>query len=118
MAVEVRRDGRTILMVEDEEHLRQMTAAILERAGFNVFQASDAIEAAEIWHNEQASINLLFADVLLPGLSGPEIAQEFLRTRPDLKVIFASGNDREAALETAHLIKGANFLRKPYTTSV
>ena len=104
-------------MVEDEEHLRQFTAAILERAGFSVLQACDANEAVEIWQRERSSIDLLLADILIPGLSGPEIAREFLRSRPDLKVIFTSGNDQDVVLETAYLVKGATFLQKPYTTA-
>jgi two-component system cell cycle sensor histidine kinase/response regulator CckA len=106
--------GRTILIVEDQEHLRQMTAAVLERHGFNVFQAGDASEATQIWEREKSSIDLLFADILIPGLSGPEIAREFLLTKPDLKVIFSSGNSSKTVLETTQLIQGATFMRKPY----
>jgi two-component system cell cycle sensor histidine kinase/response regulator CckA len=105
---------RTILIIEDQEHLRQMTAAVLEREGFNVLQAGDANEAAEIWERDKFSIDLLFADILIPGLSGPEIAREFLISRPDLKIVFSSGNTRSAVLETAQLIQGATFVRKPY----
>lgn len=107
--------SETILLVEDDEPIRQLAAAMLERNGFQVFQASDAREAAEIWEKHKQSIDLLLADIVVPGWSGPEIAQELLRTRPDLKVIFASGYyDDESVAKTAKLIKGAKFLRKPY----
>jgi two-component system cell cycle sensor histidine kinase/response regulator CckA len=54
------------------------------------------------------------ADIILPGWSGPEIAQEMLRTRPDLKIIFASGYDQQRVSDTAKLVKRAKFIRKPY----
>jgi two-component system cell cycle sensor histidine kinase/response regulator CckA len=106
--------ARIILMVEDDEHLRQMNAAVLERAGFVVLQAGDSNEAAEIWEKDQDRIEVLFADILVPGLSGPEIAREFLKEKPELKVVFMTGSDRSVVTETAKLVKGARFLQKPF----
>lgn len=117
MSVPVNADAKatSILMVEDEEHLRQLTATVLERAGFNVLQASDASEASEIWQRDQASINLLVADILVPGKTGAELAVEFRKTHPMLKVIFISGSDRKTLVETEMMVRGAKFLRKPYS---
>jgi two-component system cell cycle sensor histidine kinase/response regulator CckA len=104
-----------ILLVEDEEHLRQLSSAVLERAGFTVFQAGDAKEAAEIWQQDEENIDLLIADILVPGLSGPEIAIQFRKSRPGLRVIFTSGNDRKTMVETEQMVRGAKFVRKPFT---
>jgi len=112
---EVLQDCGSILMVEDEEHLRQLTAAVLERAGFNVLQACDANEAAEIWQRDQLTINVLVADILIPGRTGADLAVEFRKTRPTLKVIFISGSDRKTLVETEQMVRGAKFLRKPYS---
>lgn len=117
MSVAANADSKvsSILMVEDEEHLRQLTAAVLERAGFNVLQAGDASEASEIWQRDQASINVLLADILVPGKTGAELAVEFRKTQPMLKVIFISGSDRKTLVETSQMVRGAKFLRKPYS---
>ena len=111
-------DLGSILMIDDNEHLRQFSAAILERAGHTVIQAGDASEAAEIWLKDRATISLLIADILLPGLSGPEIALEFRSEKPDLKIIFTSGNHQETVRETTHLVRGARFLPKPYSAKL
>ena len=105
----------SILLLEDEEHLRQMTAALLERSGFLVLQASDALEAADLWKTERNSINVLIADILVPSGSGPEVAVAFRQHKPALRVIFTSGNDRRVLLETEQMVRGAKFIRKPYT---
>jgi two-component system, cell cycle sensor histidine kinase and response regulator CckA len=106
--------ARTILIIDDEEPLRQMTAAMLEREGFKVLQAGGAEEASDVWAREHARVDLLLTDIVMPGLSGPEIAREFLTLRPDLKIIITSGYTETMALDTVNLVKGAKFLRKPY----
>ncbi len=119
MSAVVEAHGRatSILMVEDEEHIRHLTAAVLERAGFNVFQACDARQASEIWRREGASIHMLLADILVPGKTGAELAIEFRKTDPMLKVILISGSDRKTLVETAQMVRGAKFLRKPYNAN-
>lgn len=107
--------SRTILMIEDDEHVRQLAAGVLEQAGFQVLQAADANEAAEIWVQKSKTIDVLLTDVSMPGWSGPEIARELLTTRPDLKIIFTSGYDYQSVAETAKLAHGAKFIAKPYS---
>lgn len=102
-------------MVEDDEHVRQLAAAVLEREGFQVFQASDAKEAAEIWFHNSRSIDLLLTDVVMPGWTGPQIARELLETRPNLKIIFTSGYDLQTAFEKVKMVPDAKFLSKPYS---
>jgi two-component system, cell cycle sensor histidine kinase and response regulator CckA len=107
--------SKSILMIEDEEHLRNMTASVLEQAGFKVFCAKDAAEAFKIWDDEQASIEVMIADILLSGRTGPEVAVQFRKNSPRLKVIFTTRTDRRTRVETEHLVRGAKFLRKPFS---
>jgi two-component system, cell cycle sensor histidine kinase and response regulator CckA len=69
---------RTVLVVEDEESLRKLATSVLKRAGYRVLEASDPEEAAQLWRSEFSSIDLLFTDILMPCLSGPELARELV----------------------------------------
>ena len=110
--------ARTILIIDDNEHLRQFSAAVLERAGHIVIQAGDAREAMEIWSRDQVAISVIIADIHLPGQTGPELAREFLDEKPDLKIVFTSGSLPEVVNEATYAMKDARFLPKPYTAKV
>jgi two-component system cell cycle sensor histidine kinase/response regulator CckA len=105
----------TILIVEDDEALRKLVATVLSKAGYRVLAAEDAIEAAELLTSEECEIDLIIADIILPGLSGPELAREVLEQHPNVKVIFVSGSQAESVLETTDLVPNERFLPKPYT---
>jgi DNA-binding response OmpR family regulator len=104
----------SVLIIEGDEHLRQLTSAMLERDGFLVFQANDASEAADVWQQEQSKIDLLIADITTAGLGGPEMARTFRQVRPDLKILFTSGTERGFNIETGALLQGARFVRRPF----
>lgn len=106
---------RTILVVEDEEMVRQMVAMILEDAGFRVLQASSFDEAEPIWLAEKNSIDLLLTDSRLPGVSGPEMAQEFKRDKPALRIIISSGDHDLTSANLVDLVTEDDLLTKPYT---
>jgi two-component system cell cycle sensor histidine kinase/response regulator CckA len=107
--------SKSILMIEDEGQSRDDTVAILEQAGFKVLCAKDAMEACAIWDRDQWSIEMMIADIVLPGRTGPEMAVQFRKNHPDLKVIFTTRTDRRTRVETEHLVRGARFLRKPFS---
>ena len=107
----------SLLIVEDENELRNLIVIALSRAGYRVFDAGNPKEAAVIWEKESLSINLLVADILIPDGSGPQIAMEFRKTRPDLKILFMSGNPRESVVETSHTVRGAQYILKPFSLS-
>src|SRR3954468_19992949 len=107
----------TILVVDDEEPIRKLVVRILTRKGFTVFQAADPQEAWKIWSRDREKIDLLFTDVILPMMSGPELASEFKRMRPELKVVFVTGSCRLAVAETLDLISDKSFLEKPFTSA-
>lgn len=79
-----------MLIVEDEEEVRSVTADILQEQGYDVLSAGDGHEALQV-AGASPKVDLLLADVVMPGLTGPELAGELTRTRDDLKVVFMTG---------------------------
>jgi len=106
---------KTILVVDDEEPIRKLTAKVLKQAGYTVLEARDPTEAWRIWCRDRDSIDMLFTDIIMPMMSGPELAREFSMMRPRLKIIFATGSSRLVVRETMELISHNRFLEKPYT---
>ena len=104
----------TILLIDDEVSMRRMIDQVLRTAGYRVLMASDGREATAHWNRECTSIDLVLADIVMPGLSGPELVREFRSTRPDLKVMFISGTDDPAVLESANVPGATIFLAKPF----
>lgn len=113
MSVE-RVKGRTatILVVEDDEMVREYAQAVLETLGYDACVAGDADAALRLL-DENGAIELMLTDIGLPGMSGPDLAAEVRRRRPELPVIFASGSvDSEG--RAALLAPDALVLAKPY----
>jgi len=102
----------TILLVEDEPDVRQVTRVILEVHGYRVLEASDGRQALELWQQHRETIQLLFTDMVMPeGMSGRELSQRLRADRPQLKVLYTSGYSAELAGQ--ELPPGASFLQKP-----
>src|SRR5256885_1209527 len=95
--------------------MRFVMAATLRKNGFKVVEARDGLEAERAWESQGSNVDLVISDLLLPGKSGQELAMDFRKSRPDLKIIFASGNPKLVVMETSHLVKGSMFLLKPFT---
>jgi DNA-binding NtrC family response regulator len=81
----------TILLAEDESSLRQMLGLVLQAAGYHLMIAEDGRQAVQLAKEHAGRIDLLLSDIEMPGLTGPDLAQELLRTRPNLKVMLMSG---------------------------
>jgi CheY-like chemotaxis protein len=113
---QVRGGKETILIVEDEPVLRDMAHVILHECGYRILEASSGREALMVWERNQGAIDLVLTDVVMPeGVSGMDLAQRLLATKPKLKIVFASGYSMEN-LDTAFVRNGrAGFLQKPYT---
>jgi PAS domain S-box-containing protein len=105
---------QTILVVDDEKGLRELAKRMLERQGYTVLIAGDAAEAFQL-ADDHPSIDLLLTDVVMPGLSGPELTRQLLAGRPTLKVIYMSGYTDDAILQHEVLKPGIAFLNKPFT---
>ncbi len=111
--VETMHGRETILVVEDEEALRDATSEYLERLGYKVLTAQDGEEALEIARRYPKSLELLITDLVMPRLSGRAVCERLLQLRPGLKAIFMSGYTDESGGES---ISGQDvpFLRKPF----
>ena len=106
---------QTVLVVEDEEGLRELTRRLLERQGYTVLTAEGADEAVRLFE-ENPSIDVLLTDVVMPGASGPELTLRLVEKSPGLKVIYMSGYTEDAIVHHEVLNPGIAFLHKPFTS--
>jgi two-component system, cell cycle sensor histidine kinase and response regulator CckA len=107
--------SETILLVDDAEQLRPLLRRSLADFGYNILEARNGQEAAELAHAHIGRIDLLVTDLVMPGMSGPALAEELTAHRPDLKVLFMSGYAESAVSAGGRLRKGAAFIAKPFT---
>ena len=106
--------NEVILMVEDEERMRAITVATLRELGYSVLHADTAPHALTVLvANPQ--ITLLFTDVVMPEMTGRQLADAALKLRPDLKTLFTTGYTRNAIVHNGVLDPGVNFIPKPFT---
>ena len=105
----------TILLVEDEPFVREVTREILQSAGHRVLSATTAAEAATLFSEHSNEVDLLLTDVILPDENGRALAANMLGRNPDLKVLYVSGYpDQIVALQ----VSGEDCLPKPYSTDL
>jgi len=115
-AVEGPRSGRgTILLVEDQETVRQLVSRVLRSSGYHVIEAGDGPQALAVADSQVRSIDLLITDVVMPGMSGRELAGRLAARREGLRVLFISGYAPNAILDEGFLDSGAEYLQKPFT---
>jgi PAS domain S-box-containing protein len=110
-----RAGGQTVLVVEDAEGLRELTRRLLERQGYTVLVAGDADEAVQQF-DLNTSIDVVLTDVVMPGVSGPELTSLLVERRPALKVIYMSGYTEDSIVQHGVLNPGIAFLHKPFTS--
>jgi len=104
----------TILVVEDDPMILELTTAILKQAGYRVLSAGDGIDGSVLFARHFEEIDALVTDISLPGMRGLEFAQFARNIRADMKVLFASGSmEQETALTR---IPGSRYLAKPFTS--
>ena len=105
----------TILVVEDEEDVREFTVEVLRQLGYRVLEAADGHAALSILGVEP-TVSLLFTDVGLPnGMNGRQLAEEACRRKPELKVLYTTGYARNAIVHHGRLDAGVELLVKPFT---
>jgi two-component system cell cycle sensor histidine kinase/response regulator CckA len=103
----------TVLVVDDEAPIRQLERRVLEEAGYTVTEAGSGLEAIELL-SHGAALELLIADLDMPGLGGDEMVSRIRSLRPDLKVLFVTGHiDR--LMDARPLWEGESFLEKPFS---
>ena len=107
--------AETILVVEDEDMLRDMVRTILESCGYNVLEAESGRKAFDLWNAGRNKIELLLTDITLPrGITGVQLAKCLLESQPQLKVIFTTGRVLPDFEQDALARLGARLLQKPY----
>jgi PAS domain S-box-containing protein len=107
--------SETVLLVEDEEAVRALSRVMLERAGYQVWDAPNPVEAEALFARLGSSIDLLVTDVILPGFTGPALFQRLSRECPELKVLYVSGYTDAALGHGGELDPEESFLQKPFT---
>src|SRR5471032_2352046 len=105
----------TVLVVDDEEPIRHIERRVLEAAGYEVTEASRGIDAIELLSNG-APLELLIADLDMPGLSGDEMVTRIRSLRPDLKVLYVTGHI-DQLMDARLLWAGESFLEKPFNAA-
>jgi len=105
-----------LLVVEDADGLRDLTKRLLERLGYRVVVAAGGMQALEVF-DRNPSIALVLTDVVMPGLSGPDLTKQLLERRPGLKVVYMSGYTDETIVQHGVLQPGIAFLHKPFTAN-
>ena len=108
----------TILLVEDEEGVRRLLTHILHKRGYQVLEASDGDEALQIFAQRAGEIELVLTDMVMPHMSGRELAERVRQMRPELKVVFMSGYTDDVLVRTGALSPGMSFLQKPLRPEV
>ncbi|MBP3954857.1 response regulator [Gemmata sp. G18] len=107
----------TILLVEDEETVRLMTRMMLERSGYKVLEAPDGLEAVAVAEKHWPPIHLLITDLVMPHLSGREVAERLTALKRGLRVLFMSGYTEDTIVQQGVESAGIDFLHKPFSLS-
>ena len=115
LAEDAPRGHETILLVEDDEAVRELARISLEMYGYQVLWAGDATEALRLAEEHAGRIDLLLTDVVMPGLSGRELVDKVRQRQPHLKVLFMSGYTDDAVLRHGLVHAEVAFLQKPFT---
>ncbi|HLB82533.1 MAG TPA: ATP-binding protein, partial [Gemmatimonadales bacterium] len=114
-AAEPRRGTETVLVVEDAAAVRMVSRQVLERYGYAILEAPDGDTALRLAAKHHGPIHLLLTDVIMPGLSGRQLAEQLARLRPDMRVLYVSGYADNAMAHHGILQSGAAYLQKPFT---
>ena len=111
------RGAETILLVEDDEAVRRFALRSLQSHGYRILQAGDARQAMDVAEQHQGRIDLLATDLVMPLMSGRELAQTLQPRFPQMKVLYLSGYTDDAMVRHGILHFDVNFLQKPFTPS-
>jgi len=109
------RGSETVLLVEDEDALRKATAEFLSLRGYNVLEARNGLDALSVTKSHESPIQLAITDVVMPHMSGGQLAKELEALRPEMRVLFVSGYAGQTVLDHKVIDLESNFLQKPFT---
>lgn len=108
-------DGETILVVEDAESVRKLVCAMLASGGYRCLEAADGREALQLLEDRPQLFDLVLTDIVMPGMSGVELARHLNRIRPEMRVVFMSGYADDPLMDKIE--EGALLLSKPFTAA-
>jgi DNA-binding NtrC family response regulator len=108
------RGSETVLLVEDEEGLRTLAREVLELQGYTLIEASNPGEALALLEAHHGPIQLLVTDVVMPQMSGRELASRVAAARPETRILYMSGYTDDAIIRHGVLDPGTPFLQKPF----
>jgi CheY-like chemotaxis protein len=114
-AAEASNAGETILVVEDDEEVRAYSVEVLRDLGYHVLEAANGPSALGLLERHEGPLDLLFTDVVMPGMSGKELSDNVRRLRPDVITLFTSGYTGNAIVHGGRLDAGVELLSKPFT---
>jgi CheY-like chemotaxis protein len=109
------RGTETVLVVEDQEQVRRVTRKVLEARGYRVLVATNGPQALELSEEYKGTIDILVTDVMMPGMSGRDVAVRLAKRRPKMRVLFVSGYADESIVHHGVLEPGVALLQKPFT---
>ncbi|HLK56107.1 MAG TPA: response regulator [Chthonomonadaceae bacterium] len=109
--------SETILIVEDDDALRDLARRILQSAGYTVLMAGNGEEALRRLDQHHGPVHLLLTDVIMPGMSGRDLALRLMDLQPQIKILYTSGYTDDAILQHGVLDETVSFLHKPYTVA-
>jgi PAS domain S-box-containing protein len=110
------RGSETVLLVEDEENVRDLACEFLQLNGYRVLKAANGGEALLICEQHEGPIHLMITDVVMPRMSGRELAERLVPLRPEMKVLYTSGYTDDALVPHGVLEPGTHFIEKPFTS--
>jgi PAS domain S-box-containing protein len=114
-AAEASVGSETVLVVEDNDAVRRLTMEILQEHGYSVLEAESGDQALMLLDRQDASVNLLLTDVVMPGMDGKRLFAEAVRKRPGLKVLYMSGYTDNVIADHGILDEGVDFIQKPFS---
>lgn len=107
----------TILVVEDEAEVREITEKVLAKCGYHIYSSPTGEEALELWEKQKDRIDLLLTDIVLPGINGRQLSQKLAAVKPDLKIIYMSGYPDDVISQHGIVNTDISFIQKPFTSA-
>lgn len=109
-----KQDEIKIIIADDEKIIRDLLIHLLEILNFTVFPASNAKEALQIFAAEKDQLRLVITDIIMPGMNGIKLARKIQKERPDISIIFISGDESESSSILEQDLCNTHFIKKPF----